>query len=215
MLFAVAQYIAASISWLMLKIFTRFEINGLENLKEINRPFIVVSNHESHLDPQLLGVALLYRPDLFPLRYMAKNMLIYRPIFGQFLWLLGAFRAHKKKGIGKSLFTPTKILEAKGGVIMFPEGRIIPERPHLGEGRRGAAILALTTRAQLVPVSLHTPANLSMWKFVFTRPPIIIRIGEPFYLNNLDYPDFSDPNTYAATRVIMQKIADLYYQHKY
>jgi 1-acyl-sn-glycerol-3-phosphate acyltransferase len=48
-----AQYVAAFISWVLLKTFTRFEIIGRENLKEVSRPFIVVSNHESHLDPQL------------------------------------------------------------------------------------------------------------------------------------------------------------------
>jgi len=176
---------------------------------------MVVSNHESHLDPQLAGVAMLYRPNLLPLRYMAKNRLMYLPVFGQLLWILGAFLAHKKKGIGKSLFTPTKILENGGGVIMYPEGRIITARPQLGEGRRGAAILALTTRAQLVPLSLHTPHKLTMWKLLFTQPKVVIRIGEPFYLNNLEYPDFSDENTYAATKVIMEKIAALYYQHQY
>lgn len=215
MIIAVAQYIAASLSWLLLKIFTRFEVVGRENLAEVNKPFILVANHESHLDPQLVGIALLSRPTLFPFRYMAKNLLFQFPIFGQFIWLLGAFRAHKKRGIGKSLLTPTRILEKKGGVVMFPEGRIITDRPALGEGRRGAAILALTTRAQLVPVSLHTPAHLTFWRFLMARPRIVVRIGEPFYLNNTDYLDFSDDNTFAATRVIMQKIADLYYRHHY
>ena len=211
----IAQYIAAILSWLLLTIFTRLEIHGKENIQEISRPFIIVSNHESHLDPQLLGVALLQRPSLFPLRYMTKNEFLRIPIFNIFLWLLGAFRAYRKEGIGKSLLTPTRILENGGNVIMFPEGRIIPERPKLGQGRRGAAILSLTTRAGLVPVALHTPHKLSLLKFLFTRPRIVIRIGEPFYLNNLDYPDFSDKNTYAATKVIMRRIADLYYQHDY
>lgn len=215
MLIAAAQVIGASFSRLLLKLFTRFEVTGLESLKDINPPFVVVSNHESHLDPQLIGIVLLHRPDLFPFRYMAKNQLFYIPGFNLLIWLLGAFRAHRKKGIGKSLLTPIKILEKKGGVIMFPEGKIIPERPKLAEGRRGAAILALTTRAQLVPISLHTPAGLTPWRFLTTKPRIIIRVGNPFYLNNLDYPDFSDENTSAATKVIMQKIADLYYQHQY
>jgi 1-acyl-sn-glycerol-3-phosphate acyltransferase len=215
MLFAVFQYIGASISWVILRTFTRFSIIGIENLKEVTKPFIVAANHESLLDPQLTGVALLHRPSLFPLRYMAKNELFSYPILGQVIWLLGAFKAHRKQGIGKSLLRPTKILERKGGIIMFPEGRIIPERPHLGEGRRGAAILSLTTRAQLVPVSLHTPSGLTLWRLFTTRPTIVINIGEPFYLDNLQYPDFSDENTYAATREIMQKISDLYYRHQY
>ena len=215
MFFAVAQYISGSISWLLLKLFTDLRIEGRQNLRELTRPFIVVSNHESHLDPQLTGVALISRPDLFPLRYMAKNKLFHYPIFGQVIWLLGAFKAHKKKGIGKSLLTPTRILERGGSLIMFPEGRIIPERPVLGEGRRGAAILALTTRAALLPMSLHTPANFSLIDFLFRRKPVVIRIGTPFYLNNLEYMDFSDENTYRATQVIMQKISDLYFQHQY
>ena len=122
----IAQYIAAILSWLLLTIFTRLEIHGKENIQEISRPFIIVSNHESHLDPQLLGVALLTRPSLFPLRYMTKNEFLRIPIFNIFLWLLGAFRAYRKEGIGKSLLTPTRILENGGNVIMFPEGRIIP-----------------------------------------------------------------------------------------
>ena len=215
MVFTIAQYVGASLSWLLLKIFTNFEIKGLNNLKEITRPFIVVSNHESHLDPQLTGVALLHRPTLFPLRYMAKNELFNYPGFNLLLWLLGAFRAHRKTGIGKSLLTPTRILERGGGLIMFPEGRIIKERPKLGEGRRGAAILALTTKALLVPMSLHTPPGLVWWRFLSTRPRVIINIGNPFYLNNMDYPDFSDENTYKATGVIMKKIADLYFQYDY
>lgn len=215
MVFVIAQFVGASLSWLLLKIFTNFEIRGLKNLKEITRPFIVVTNHESHLDPQLVGVALFHRPTLFPLRYMTKNEFFRIPIFNLLIWLLGSFKAHRKQGIGKSLLTPIRILENGGGVIMFPEGRIIKDRPRIGEGRRGAAILALTTKAVLVPMSLHTPPNYNFLAFLFKRKRIIINIGQPFYLDNTEYPDFSDENTYKATAVIMQKIADLYFQYDY
>ena len=215
MVFTITQYVGAGLSWLLLRIFTRFEIKGLNNLQAISRPFVVAANHESHLDPQLVGVALLHRPSLFPLRYMAKNEMFQVPGLNVLIWILGAFKAHRKTGIGKSLLTPTRILERGGGVIMFPEGRIIKPRPQLGEGRRGAAILALTTKAVLVPIALHTPPGLVWWRFLTTRPRVIINIGAPFYLNNTDYPDFSDENTYKATKVIMEKIADLYFQYDY
>lgn len=211
----IAQYISAVLSLIFLKIFTNLEINGLKNLNELSRPFITASNHESHLDPQLIGITLLHRPKLFPLRFMTKNEFFKIPVFNLLICLLGSFKAQRKKGIGKSLLTPTRILEKGGAVIMFPEGRIVKNRPKLGEGRRGAAILALTTKAAILPIALHTPPNLVPWRFFLTRPTIKVSIGEPFYLNNLDYPDFSDENTYKATAVIMQKIADLYYQHDY
>jgi 1-acyl-sn-glycerol-3-phosphate acyltransferase len=215
MLFAVVQYFSAGVSLILLKIFTNLKIEGLENLKEISKPFIVVANHESHLDPQLTGIALLWRPSLFPLRYMAKNEFFRIPGFNLLIWLLGSFKAQRKQGIGKSLLTPIRILEKGGGVIMFPEGKIIPARGELAVGRRGAAILALTTRAVLVPMSLHSPANFRLLDFLFKRRSVTIRIGQPFYLNNLDYPDLSDKNTAAATSVVMQKISELYSQHKY
>jgi len=215
MILIIVQYFSAAISLIYLKVFTRLTIKGLENLNDLNRPFIVAANHESHLDPQLIGITLLHRPRLFPLRYMTKNEFFNIPVFNLFLWLLGAFKAHKKHGIGKSLLTPIKILEKRGAVIMFPEGRIIKPRPQLGEGRRGTAILALTTKSAIVPMSLHTPPNLAPWRFFTTRPTVIINVGEPFYLNNVEYPDFSDENTYKATKVVMKKIADLYFQYDY
>jgi len=214
--FVVFQYIGAFLSLLFLKLFTRFEVQGLEQLRELTRPFIAVANHESHADPQLIGAALLARPRLFPLRYMAKNQLFYIPGINLLAWLMGAFPAHKKRGIERSLKGPLAILKNGGAVIMFPEGRVVVERPKLGEGRRGAAMLALMSGAALVPMSIHTPHDLPpVIPFAIDRPRVVIRIGEPFYLNNVDYPDLSDENTYKATQEIMERIGDLYYQHKY
>lgn len=216
MVIAFFQYIAASLSWVLLKAFSRFEVIGQENLREVSGPVIVVSNHESHLDPQLVGVALLSRASLFPLRYMAKNQLFYIPGVNLLIWLLGAFMAHRRKGIERSLKTPLHILKNKGSVMMFPEGKVIPERAKLGEGKRGAAMLALMTGSALLPMSINTPHDmLPLIPFAFGRPRIVIRIGEPFYLNNIDYPDLSDENTKKATELIMKKIAALYYQHHY
>lgn len=214
--FAIFQYFGGLLSLLFLKVFTRLEIHGREHLTDLTRPFIAVANHESHLDPQLVGVALLARPGLFPLRYMAKNELFYLPGINLLMWLMGAFRAHKKRGIERSLNTPLAILKRGGAVIMFPEGRVIKQRPKLGEGRRGAAMLALMTGATIVPLSVHTPHDMiPIIPFAFGRPRVVIRIGEPFFLNNVDYPDLSDDNTYRATQKIMERIGDLYYQHEY
>lgn len=214
--FAIFQYLGAAISLIFLKIFTRLEIHGRENLQELQQPFIVVANHESHADPQLIGAALLARPALFPLRYMAKNELFLFPGLNLLVWLMGAFRAHRKRGIERSLKSPLSILKKNGAVIIFPEGKVVVERPKLGEGRRGAAMLSLMTGAALLPISIHTPHDLPpIIPIAFDRPRVVIRIGEPFYLNNVEYPDLSNDSTYKATQKIMERIADLYYQHKY
>lgn len=209
------QFFTGILLWIILHTFARYEIHGVENLKEINERYIVVSNHESDFDPLLVGYALFHKLSLLPFYYMAIDYLFYIPGLNIIIWLCGAFRTHRGKGIDRSLRVPRKILERGGGVIMFPEGKLIRERPKLGEGKRGAAILALSTKSVIVPMSVHTPARMTLWKFLFGRPHIVTRIGEPFYLDNTAYPDMSDENTFAATKVIMQKIADLYYMHDY
>lgn len=216
MLFTPFQYIAAFFSWVFLQLFTKLEIHGLENLDGVKKPLIVVANHESHYDPQLVGVALLSRPEFLPVRYMAKNILFFVPGLNLLIWLLGAFPAHRGKGIEKSLKTPLAILKSGGVVIMFPEGRMIIERPKLGEGRRGAAMLSLMTGASLVPMSIHTPHDLPpIIPLTVGRPRIVIRVGKPFSLKAADYPSLSDENTARATKTIMDRIGELYFKHTY
>ena len=212
---AICQRLATRLSFLWLKTFTTLTVLGQENLSLIKRPVVVVANHESHLDPQLIAIGLLKRPDIFPLRYMTKNQLFLYPGFNLLIFLLGAFRAHKKKGLDKSLLTPLRTLKANGAVVMFPEGKIIHARPELGQGRRGAAILALISRAAILPLALNTPANLSPWALLTKRPKIVIRVGTPFYLDGIEYLDFSDEMMSKATSKIMSKIDTLYRQHDY
>lgn len=210
-----AQFIAGTLTLLWLRVSTRLEITGLENLQDVKEPMLVVANHESHLDPMLLGMVFVHRPGLLPLRYMAKNELFNYPVFNLIIFLLGAFRAHKKRGLEKSLLTPLRTLKSKGAVIIFPEGHIVKDRPMLGGGRRGAAILAAISGAGIVPLSIHTPANLTPWKMLTQRPRIAIRVGQQFYLKDPEYLDFSDDQMTAATNLIMSKIAELYHQHHY
>lgn len=49
------QYLGMICIWLILRIFSKLEIIGRENLKDLEKPLIIVSNHESHLDPPLRG----------------------------------------------------------------------------------------------------------------------------------------------------------------
>lgn len=201
--------------WLILELFTDFEILGRDNLKAVKKPLIVTSNHESHLDPLLLGVAFLTRPRLYPLQFLAKNEMFNYPAYNILIYLLGAFKAHRKKGLDRSLLIPMRIMKRHGTVVFFPEGKIISDRPELGQGRRGAAVLALLSGATILPISLNSPANLTPWRFLTSRPRLTVRIGQPYHLDPAEYLDFSDENMTRPTEVIMDRIAELYQQHRY
>ncbi len=212
---AACQRLGTEMTRAWLNLFTDLEVIDENILNTLVKPVIIVANHESHLDPMLVAVALRRRPDLFPIRYMAKNDLFLYPIFNLLIFLLGAFRAHRKKGLDRSLLTPLRTLKTRGSVMIFPEGQIFPGRPQLGQGRRGAAILALISRSSILPLSLHTPPGLTPWQIMTQRPRVSIRIGQPFHLDAIEYLNFSDEKMTKATNRIMDEIAKLYRQHSY
>lgn len=211
-LIALFQYLVNGLTWSLLKVFCRLEITGQPNLRHLTGPLIITANHKSHLDPQLVSLAVMSRPQLYPLRYMAKNELFYYPGLNLLMYLLGAFKAHKKTGIDKSLATPLRQLSRGGSVVMYPEGKIIPDRSQLGQGRRGAAILALLSDATILPVSLHTPRGFNLGVFLFKRASVRIKVGQPYKLDEADYIDFSDELLREATDYIMGKVGKLYFE---
>lgn len=199
----------------MLKIFTDFSIEGIENIRNVKKPVILVANHESTLDPPLIGVMALYNPRLFPIRFMAKNQLFWYPVFNLLIFLLGAFKANKKQGIDNSLRTPLRILKHRGTLMMFPEGHIMPERGKLGLPRKGTSILGIMTDAAILPMSLHTPFNLHPLKLIFGRPKIAIRVGPSIYFDNINFPDVADATIAKANQLVIENIGKLYARHKY
>jgi len=216
MIFSFFQIIGSFFVWLMLVIFTKIEVEGSENLKEAKKPLIVISNHESHLDPTLMGITLLHRPRLFPIRFMTKNEFFLIPGFNLLIYILGSFKANRGQGLENSLRNPVRILRHRGMVMMFPEGKIIWERGTLGRGKRGTAALAIMTGAGILPLSVHIPEHLSPWKLFFTRrssKSIKINIGQVFYLDKVEYPDISEENVNRATERIMENIRCLYSQY--
>lgn len=60
-------YVVRAICWLLLKIFWRMEIRGIENLPE-SGGLIITSNHVSYLDPAVL-VASLNRKIYFKIKF--------------------------------------------------------------------------------------------------------------------------------------------------
>lgn len=124
----------------------RVEVAGAQRVPT-RGPAILVANHESMLDPFVLG--LVTRRTI---RYMAKAELWRSPLTRAFMEGFGTFPVDRGRD-GRLALRHAEELLARGELVgLFPQGTCAPlrHRPF----RRGAARLALVAGAPLVPVAL-------------------------------------------------------------
>ena len=153
----------------------RVQVRGVEHVPA-DGPGVVVANHESQTDPFFLGAAFTR-----PLRFVAKEELWSVPGVGWALEHAGAIPVGRGRGDYGAIDAAAARLAAGELVAMFPQGTTIPrrERPWL----RGAARLALTTGAPLLPVALvHTEKVLRPVKVTIGFPSVLVLVGEPIHV---------------------------------
>lgn len=145
---------------------------GRENLPASGGLFC--ANHSGLSDPVCLMLAVGSKHQL---RTMAKAELMSIPVLGRLLKKAGIFGVERGKSDVMAIKTAMRFLKNGENVLMFPEGTRIKEGVdkygNEGEAKAGAAMLAVRTGVQLVPVYIPPKKR---W-FRFTK----IVIGEPYY----------------------------------
>jgi 1-acyl-sn-glycerol-3-phosphate acyltransferase len=150
----------------------RMEIAGAERIPAAG-PCILVANHESIIDPFVLGVATERS-----IHFMAKAELWRNSLYRAAMEGFGAFPVDRGSGDGAAVGRAGELL-AQGEVLgIFPQGTCAPlrERPYM----RGAARLALATGSPLVPVCLvGTERLLRPHRPKVGLPKLRILVGRP------------------------------------
>ncbi|MDG2348842.1 MAG: 1-acyl-sn-glycerol-3-phosphate acyltransferase [Gammaproteobacteria bacterium] len=154
----------------------RIEIHGLHNLEQLKKPYIVIPNHNSYLEPPILAGMLPGR-FMFPINPEAGNMLIVRLTEG--FWQKLPMSPNKPMMLKPFIHG---LKHGKNGII-FPEGQRSPIGK-IGKIYPGAILAAKLTEATLVPVILNgSQYNVtSRMKTNFKKsffPKVTIQIGKP------------------------------------
>lgn len=128
---------------------TRLRVSGLQHIPAAG-PALIVANHVSFLDPVVIG-ALVHRGGR-KLRFLAVQEAFEQPVVGR---LLRA--AHQiPVGTGAERLTAIRraraMLEAGEVVGIYPQGTIVAAGTDTG-AQGGAGLLALTTRAPVIPIA--------------------------------------------------------------
>ncbi|MEK7270765.1 MAG: lysophospholipid acyltransferase family protein [Planctomycetota bacterium] len=145
--------------------------------------FVLASNHQSFLDPWLLGAACPR-----PVRFLARRSLFRNPVFGLLIRSLGAIPlgsdGDDQPG-SAGIRGAVEAIREGCGMVIFPEGSR-GVRGVLREFRRGALFLARQADVPVVPVCVD-----GCWRAwppgrLLPRPsPVRISFGEPVRLEAL------------------------------
>jgi len=159
------------VCWTVCKIMFRYRFSGRENVP-MTGPLLVVSNHQSHLDPVLIGIAsprqvgALARASLF---------------VGPFGWLIRSFgavpveRGSATAGIRALL----GMLKAGEAAIVFPEGTRT-EDGNLRPFQSGFCAIARRSGAAIAPTTINGAFAALPRGAKFPRlKPITLRFQQP------------------------------------
>ncbi len=182
MLYRVVVKIVRGIMMLLFKI----EIEGIENIPK-DKNFIVTPNHLSNFDPPLL---FAYLP--LEMGYLAKETLFKVPVVGSVIKAFGAFPVKRGGRDISAIKTAIEVLKSGKSLVIFPEGKRVRTQGVLGEGKQGAAMIALKAKVGLLPIGIET-----RYRF---RGKVKIHIGE-----YIDLSEFFDKK---ASSQDLKKITD-------
>jgi long-chain acyl-CoA synthetase len=193
----------------------RLEVHGLENLKKLERPFLICPNHQSFVDPFVLC--------------SNYSFALFRNIFhvGASEFFSNALMRFIAKMLNVVPVNPdTELMRAmKAGAIGLKHGKVLniyPEGERAFDGelhqfKKGAAILATELGLPIVPVAMDGLFKVwprGSWRI---RPAMVkIMIGEPFYAKDIltSNQDVSDDERYSQVTThlkdaIASMIADM------
>jgi 1-acyl-sn-glycerol-3-phosphate acyltransferase len=112
-------------------------------------PLVVVSNHQSHLDPPLMGCGSPRR-----LNYFARKSLFDSPVLGLLMSSVDAIPVDREVSPMSGIRETLRRLKRGEGVLMFPEGARCWDG-NLGPLMSGFALLAKRSNAAVLPAAIE------------------------------------------------------------
>jgi 1-acyl-sn-glycerol-3-phosphate acyltransferase len=201
------------------------KIEGLENLPK-DGGFLIIANHQNNYDPPIIAAALYayFKMYLLPkkkkvffigAKHLQKNFLKYHVI--STILTLGMDSIGYLPAARESLIKAVKLINEGNIVVIFPEGHRNPFSS-LKKGKRGAAVIALISGCQIIPIGCFGPSTYGFKEGVvgfFAKKEI--RIGKPFQLEIKNQKEI-DKNPHflieATNRIMVEvaKVANKTYQ---
>jgi len=178
-------------------------IEGRENLPR--GPVLFAPNHPNGLlDPMLL----FFLSPPYELRFVAKAPLFKIPLFGSILRSIGAIpviRKFEADGVVDYSQFFTKCVEALaqgGSIVIFPEGRSLPQS-YLAPLKTGPARIFLLAREHAATVSI-VPVGLNYEQGTTFRSRVLICIAPPLTEMDLNARELTEKLNFSLQENVLQ-----------
>jgi 1-acyl-sn-glycerol-3-phosphate acyltransferase len=135
--------------WGGLTAWTRARYFSVPDIRGRRGGLLIVSNHQSFLDPPLIGMALCE-----PIRYLARRSLFGVPALGRLIAALGAEPVSRGAADGGAVRGVMRMLRDGEAVLVFPEGTRTRDGS-LGPFSPGPAAIAIRCGVPVLPACVE------------------------------------------------------------
>jgi len=128
---------------------TRTRYFGVPDIRAVRSGLLIASNHQSFLDPVLVGMSLAR-----PISYLARRDLFRIRGFNALLRAVGTHPVRRGAVDSAALRTMRRLLAGGEAILIFPEGTRTPDGS-LGRFKPGVASLAIRHGVPVLPVCIE------------------------------------------------------------
>lgn len=184
--------------------FFRGEVAGLDHLPT-SGPYLIASNHTSHLDPPIVGAQVARQ-----MRFFARKTLWNNPLSSWWLDQTECIPVDRDSGDVGAIRRVLQALHEDRAVVLFPEGTRSPDG-HLQKPKAGVGLMACKTGAPVVPCRIY--GSFAAFgkgdKLPHLGTPITVVFGPPITAAEYDEPAAGKERYQIASQRIFARIAAL------
>ena len=194
------HYVAATIH----DMWIRGEVVGTENFPGAG-PYLIASNHASHLDPPFVGCNIPKQMRFFARKTLWSNALM--------IWWLDQVETIPVERDSGDIGAIKRVLQAlkeDRSVVLFPEGTRSPDG-QLQKAKAGVGLMACKTGVPVVPCRVYGSFEAfgKGAKLPRLGSPVTVVFGQPITPAEYDDPKAGKARYEVAAQRIMDRIAAL------
>ncbi len=165
-------YLVFTVCYVWFKACYRLRVVGTGNIPKAG-PVLLLSNHESYLDPIILGLGSRSRP----FYSLARATLFRNRFFAWLIYSLNAVPLDQEQADLSAMRQAVGLLRESKALMIFPEGaRTL--NGHIQPFEKGTMVLIKRAKPVIVPVAIH--GAFDVWRRGQAKPKLWGRIAVAF-----------------------------------